>query len=206
MSRHVPWISIGAVRCATAPVTLPCDIKRASRRTLCTRSMLVSFFFICHIISLIVFAGIGSANAYEIRIDVAHCASNVHLFAHDAPLSEILRRLSINLGFEVRYESAIDPSVNTDSTMRVPDLVTSIGRSMNLSIVEYPNSNCHNLWQVTKVMVLPTSGERQLTLSPVLPPNAFLATPDQIRQSEEEGEKFLYETHGGPPPRSLKRN
>jgi hypothetical protein len=128
------------------------------------------------------------------------CASTVHLVARKAPLSQILSRLATRLAFELKYQSAVDPIIDIDSKMRLIDLVTKLGRPVNLSIVENRDERCSSVWRVSRVDVLPGAEERRST-QPVGKTQALsLGTPEQAREAQEEVARFLAETHGGPPP------
>jgi phosphotransferase system HPr-like phosphotransfer protein len=140
------------------------------------------------------------AVANEVRIAVIDCTSKVHLVARQAPLSAIFKQLAKTLAFELKYESAVDPIIDIDSTMRLVDLVTKLGQPVNLSIVENRDAHCSNVWRVSRVDVLPGPDERLATQALGQPQTLSLGTPEQARRAQEEVETFLAETHGGPPP------
>ena len=60
------------------------------------------------------------SGAQEIAVSKGKCGANVHVTARKARLSEVLKRLSQALDFQLQYESSNDPIIDIDLSRPAP--------------------------------------------------------------------------------------
>lgn len=135
------------------------------------------------------------AYAGDIHITGGNCAAVVHLVAHDAPLSDVLRRLAQTLGFQLADGGASDTPVNVDVSRRPADLIASLAGSENVSMTMEANPRCPRRERIVKLWVLPgKQGAPAHTKQ-----NA--AQAEQARR-EQEGIDMVLRAHGMPTSKS----
>jgi hypothetical protein len=96
------------------------------------------------------------AGAQQIDVTAAKCASEVRLVARDAPLSEVLARLSKALDFQLRFEALSDPRVTIDTTRPAEELLRLIAPGENVAITQAADARCSGRKRIAKVWVLPS--------------------------------------------------
>jgi hypothetical protein len=135
--------------------------------------------------------------AEEVRISSRDCISGVHLVAHDAHLSYILKRMAEALDFKLRYDSENDPIVSVDADLQPGDLVARLLPLGNVSLAQARNPRCPSQLRIVNVWVLPkgTGSQSRPAVSPSLS-GSLLETPEQLRQVQE-GLEAHARAHGG---------
>src|SRR5262245_56065918 len=68
-------------------------------------------------------AGASGVAAAEIEITKGDCKTGVQLVAHDAPLREVLERLSKTLSFHLQLEGEAETPVNVSTSAPAPALI-----------------------------------------------------------------------------------
>jgi hypothetical protein len=102
-----------------------------------------------------------AAFADEIRISGSDCAPVIRLIAHDARLSDVLKRLAQMLDFQLSFESESDPLVSINASREPSELVAVLAPSENISLAQARNPRCPNRERIVKVWVLP-KGQRNV--------------------------------------------
>ena len=125
--------------------------------------------------------------AQEVKVSGAVCSSRVHVIASKALLSEVLRKLSNGLGFELRFEGNSDPLVDVDVTQEPRDLVAKLAPSINLIIRQERDPRCPGQQRIAAVLVLP-QGRENLPQAFVSPPPVPKQVP-MTREAQEALEK-----------------
>lgn len=83
------------------------------------------------------------------------CATGIQLKARGARLSEILNRLSLNLGFQLHYRAETNPTMNIDFTGTPAELVDHLLSDRNIIVSTVPDPFCPDSIKVTQIRVLP---------------------------------------------------
>jgi hypothetical protein len=129
--------------------------------------------------------------AGDIYVTHARCAAEVHVVAHDAPLSAVLKKLATVLDFQLRFDSTNDPQVTLDAIERAESLPARLSPSESVTVMFERDPKCAGLQRIVKVWVLP-SGEAI----------AAPASPVALQQSEEQarlakkGAELVLRAHG----------
>ena len=131
------------------------------------------------------------AHAADIRITGGNCASAVHLVAHDAALSDVLKRLAKALDFELVDGGASDAPVTIDVARRPVGLIASLAGEENVSMTVESNPRCPRRERIVKLWILP--GKQA---APVRS-RASAAQAEQARR-EQEGIDMVMRAHGMP--------
>ena len=132
-----------------------------------------------------------AAYAGDIHVTGGNCASAVHLVAHDAALSDVLRRLAKTLDFELVDGGASDAPVTVDVRRRPVDLVASLAGSENVSMTMESNPRCPRRERIVKLWVLPgKQGAPART-------KQSAAEAEQTRR-EQDGIDMVLRAHGMP--------
>lgn len=94
--------------------------------------------------------------AASVDVRKLDCRTGVRLTARGAHLSEVLRKLSDSLGFELRYESIDDPVIDMEVERQPVELVRGLAPDVNLSLTQARDPDCPKRDRIVKVWVLPT--------------------------------------------------
>src|SRR6188474_1542894 len=78
----------------------------------------------------------------EIRVTTGDCVSGVHLVAHDARLSEVLKRLSETLDFQLEFKATSDPVITIDLSRPAPELVSRLSPSESVIVTQAQDPRC----------------------------------------------------------------
>jgi len=130
-----------------------------------------------------------SAAAGEIRIRGDSCGAAVHLVARDAPLSDVLKRLSKALDFELVGDADGDAPITVDVVRRPVDLVAGLAGLDNISMTLEQNPRCPRRERIVKLWVLP--GRQGPSAHP------SNADAEQARRAQE-GIDMVLRAHGMP--------
>ncbi len=124
--------------------------------------------------------GLAPLGAHEVKVSAAVCGSRVHVIASKAPLSEVLRRLSNELGFELRLEGNSDPMLDVDIAQDPRDLVAKLAPSISLIVRQERDPRCPGQQRIAAVWVLAQGREKlpQASLSPLPAPKQVPMTLD----------------------------
>ena len=132
------------------------------------------------------------ALAQEVRVGRADCSDLVHLVARQAPLSSVLKELAESLGFELIYQSQRDLPVTRNERLPATDLVRDLAHDMNFSIEQTFDPRCLQRQRLTKVSVLPDTGEKK---RPSTAGRAAWQTPETDRIARQQMSDYL-RSHG----------
>jgi hypothetical protein len=155
----------------------------------------------------------GSAIGQQMQITPGDCTTGVHLVAREAPLVEVLKRLSRALDFELRFEGDKSRLVTVNVTRPPVELVSTLAPQDSVIVTQARDPRCAGRNRIVKVWVLP-QGAEATTRDAALPPSARTAKsadrPEQIirpsAQLEEQSRraKQAYDeyvrVHGKAPP------
>src|SRR2546426_5186669 len=156
-------------------------------------------------IVLVALVSDGRALAEEIHISADRCSPEMHLVAHDAHVSVILKRLAETLQFQLRFDSADDPLLSIDTRRQLNDLLVRLAPTGNLVTRQIRDDpRCPDQLRILEVWVLPKGQEdqsRPATAAPqALPPEP---TPEQARLAQQGIDQYLkahgFESEGQPP-------
>jgi hypothetical protein len=89
-----------------------------------------------------------------IEVTGRKCAAEVRLVARDAPLSEVLARLSRELEFQLKFEAQADPRVTIDASRPAAEMLRLVAPGENLAITQVRDPACAGGKRVVKVWVL----------------------------------------------------
>jgi hypothetical protein len=124
---------------------------------------------LCHRLGLLaVLVAAPQAGAQQIDVTAAKCASEARLVARDAPLSEVLARLSKALDFQLRFEAQSDPRVTIDASRPTEELLRLVAAGENVAITRARDPRCEGKKRVAKVWVLPSGSPYSPRSSPSL--------------------------------------
>jgi hypothetical protein len=129
--------------------------------------------------------------AGEVRVIHARCASEVQVVARDVPLSEVLKKLSTVLGFQLRFESDSDPRITIDAIERMERLHLRLGTSDNIAMMLEKDPRCPGQQRIVRMWVLPV-GSGGLPRPSVA---ALQKDEDRARREKANVEAFM-RTHG----------
>jgi len=101
-----------------------------------------------------VLAWAGSASA-AVYLDAKPCAEEVHLKVEDAPLSEVLSRMSRDLGFHLDTQVQLTELVTIDRTGAPARLLKRLLKDRNLVVHTQANPSCGGRESIASVWVLP---------------------------------------------------
>ncbi len=121
--------------------------------------------------------------AQEVSVSAANCGSRVHVIARNAPLSEILRRMSNELSFELRFEGNSDPVLDIDVAQEPRNVVAKLAPWISIIIREAHDPRCLGGKRIAAVWVLPQGAESS-PRGPVSPP----PTPKRVPMTQEAQE------------------
>lgn len=144
--------------------------------------------------------------AGEIRIKVGDCKNGTEVVARDAPLAEVLERLSDSLGFKLHLEAPLERNVNVQMTAAGPDLIAALAAEERVMISRTRDPRCAGQSRVARVWVLP-KGE-PVVAAPVAKPTPVtaVASRDEMRSHDARSRALKDEydayvkKHGKPPP------
>ncbi len=142
---------------------------------------------------LVSFAGMASSTgtaAAEIEIKGGQCMSNVHLVAHEAPLSAILAKLAKSLDFQLSFDSESDPAVDIDVKRSPLDVVRQLIGTENVSVIQASNPKCPDHDKIVKIWVLPKPGVLRASL-PAANAKTAQDQTDYARKARSEVEQYL---------------
>jgi hypothetical protein len=125
--------------------------------------------------------------AQEVKVRATACGSRVHVIATKASLSEVLRRLSSELGFELRFAGDKDPMLDVDLAQEPRDLVAKLAPSMSVIIRQERDPNCPGRQRIATVWILP-QGRETSTHAFASPPPAPKQVP-MTREAQEASER-----------------
>jgi hypothetical protein len=112
-------------------------------------------------------------------------------------LSDVLKRLSDALDFQLQLAGASDSTVDVDISRRAPELVAKLSPSDNLIVTQTRDPHCPGQYRIVKVWMLPKGG--QVLIRAVVAP----AVPRQLTEAERkqirDGEAMYRQAHGMPP-------
>jgi hypothetical protein len=134
-------------------------------------------------VSVTTLFGLAPLAAQEVKVSAPACGSRVHVIASKAPLSEVLRRLSSKLGFELRFEGNSDPTLDIDIAQEPRDLVAKLAPSISLIIREERDPRCPGQQRIATVWVL-AQGRENMPQASV----SALPAPKQVPMTREAQE------------------
>jgi hypothetical protein len=168
-------------------------------------------------ISLLVSTGV-SATGQQVEITSGDCRTGVQLVARNAPLAEVLKRLSRALDFELRFEGDETRRVTVNATRPPAELVSSLSPQDSIIVTQAKDAKCPGRNRVVKVWVLPSTKESAMRDTPPMTPARAVQSSGESRpvvrelvirgssELEEQSQraKAAYDdyvrTHGKPPP------
>jgi len=112
-------------------------------------------------------------------------------------LSDVLKRLSDALGFQLHLVGSTDSTVDVDISRQAPELVAKLSPFDNLVVTQALDPQCPGRYRIVKVWMLPKGSQvplRTVVGQPV-PRQLTEAEKKQIR----EGEAMYRKAHGMPP-------
>src|SRR5262249_554662 len=86
------------------------------------------------------------------------CTRVVHVVAHEARLSDVLREISHSVGFTFRFESTGDPLVSIDEQLAPTELLRRLAGDLNFSMEQTADARCTERTRSAKLFVLPDAG------------------------------------------------
>jgi hypothetical protein len=150
-------------------------------------------------------AGVPAAGGH-IAIGKGDCNAGVHLVARHAPLSDVLRRLSEALSFELRLAGSSDSMVDVDVSRPAPELLAKLSPPDNLIVTQGLDPRCPGRYRVVKVWMLPKAAARATAIGPpaaISPVVSRGGTPRQLSEAEKRaiksGDDAYRRMHGMPP-------
>jgi hypothetical protein len=154
------------------------------------------------------------AATQQIEITPGGCGDDVRLAAKGARLSEVLKRLSETLGFQLQFEGGGDSPVDVDVSRPAPELVARLSPADSIMVAEAPDPRCPNRNRIVKVWVLPKAKDgapspspapsvRQAAQAPPPAPASAQYSParlDEMSRKAKEMYDAYVKQHGVPPP------
>jgi hypothetical protein len=122
----------------------------------------------------------GHASAGDIGIETLNCKVGVHLAADEHTLSEIMERLSMELGFEFISFIKSDPVLTVDITRQPADLIVELWPHGSSTVVE-PDPDCDGKQRLVKVRLLEPKAPPPIPVRTVSPDPAKEAQNEQMR-------------------------
>jgi hypothetical protein len=160
----------------------------------------------------------GAAVAQSIDIKQHGCKAGVELVARNAPLSQVLERLSASLGFRLDIEGEVTGSVNRSLSAPAPQLLAELLSSHAGHVIWHARDpRCPGQMRVARVWLVAASAKsasaataRPAALPAIAPapppaPMATTATREHLQQAEEESRRrkaaydAYFNAHGRPP-------
>jgi hypothetical protein len=146
---------------------------------------------------MLLFLASAASGSDTILVSSGDCDSGVHLIARGARLSDVLKRLSDALGFQLHLVGSTDSTVDVDISRQAPELVAKLSPFDNLVVTQALDPQCPGRYRIVKVWMLPKGSQvplRTVVGQPV-PRQLTEAEKKQIR----EGEAMYRKAHGMPP-------
>lgn len=137
----------------------------------------------------------------EIRVTGDNCSDTVHVVAHDARLSDVLKKLAQSLDFQLSFESQNDPLISTDITRAPTDLAAWLAPLENTSATSASNPRCPKHGRIVKMWVLSKSPASATSVQQSAQVNA--AAEEARRQ---QGINQILNAHGVPTSQPAKEN
>jgi hypothetical protein len=97
--------------------------------------------------------------ADDIRIDVGDCETGVRLVARGAKLTDVLKRLSTTLGFQLELADSNDSLVDVDQRRQAPELIAKLSPLDNLIVTQARDARCPGKYKIVKVWMLPKASQ-----------------------------------------------
>ena len=120
------------------------------------------------------------------------CTRVVHVIAHEARLSDVLREISYSVGFTFRFESASDPLVSIDEQLAPTELLRRLVGDLNFSMEQMPDARCTEHTRIAKLFVLPDTGIGNRAVEGSRHP---WQTPETAKIARQTGLNYL-QSHG----------
>ncbi len=111
-----------------------------------------------------------STKAQQIDIRQQACSPEVTLIARNAHFSEVLRRLSQTLDFELAFAGGADPLIDVEMTQAAPELVVKLSPNDSVVVTQAPDPVCPKRSRIVKVWVLPNAGSSTGSVASTVPP------------------------------------
>lgn len=150
-------------------------------------------------------AGVPAAGNH-IAIEKGDCDAGVHLVARHAPLTDVLRRLSDALSFELRLAGPSDSMVDVDVSRPAPELLAKLSPTDNLIVTQGLDPRCPGRYRVVKVWMLPKAAPLAAAIGPSAAISSVVpraGTPRQLTEAEkraiQSGDDAYRRMHGMPP-------
>ena len=137
----------------------------------------------------------------EIRVAGDSCTGTVHVVAHDARLSDVLKKLAQALDFQLSFESQNDPLISTDITRPPTDLAAWLAPLESTSVTSASNPRCPERGRIVKMWVL-SKGAASATL--VRQSAQVDAAAEEARR--QQGINQVLNAHGVPTPQPATEN
>jgi hypothetical protein len=137
----------------------------------------------------------------EIRVTGDSCTGTVHVVAHDARLSDVLKKLAQALDFQLSFESQNDPLISTDITRAPTDLAAWLAPLENTSVTSASNPRCPERGRIVKMWVLSKSAA-----SATLVRQSAQADAAAEEARRQQGINQILNAHGVPTPQPAKEN
>jgi len=145
---------------------------------------------------VVLFMGGAASGADNILIGRGDCDSGVHLVAHGARASDVLRRLAEALDFQLQLNDPNDSVVDVDVSKQAPELVANLSPFDNLIVAQDRNPDCPGKYRIVKVWMLSKGSQVPQ------PPAGTSLMPRPLTEAEKklmrEGEETYRKAHGMP--------
>jgi len=131
-------------------------------------------------------AVLAPAAAQEIRVGPSSCEAGTTLDARHAKASDVLKQLSVTLGFRIELEEPLDAMVTIQSTRPADELIALLLASRNAIVTQAVDPKCPGKRRVTAVWVLKAGGTGATGRQPPPRPGGVFgaATPAEREQEE----------------------
>jgi len=136
--------------------------------------------------------------ADRISIIRGDCAQGVHLVARGARLSDVLMRLSEELGFQLHLIGSSDSVVDIDIFKQAPELIAKLSPIDNLIIAQARDPLCAGRSRVVKVWLLSKGNQGSPKPAAGATPPTRAISEAEVRQARENDNMYR-KAHGMPP-------
>jgi len=146
---------------------------------------------------MLLFPASAASGNDSILVSSGDCDAGVHLVARGARLSDVLKRLSDTLGFQLQLVGSTDSTVDVDISRQAPELLAKLSPFDNFVVTQALDPRCPGRYRIVKVWLLPKGSQ--------VPSRAVVGqpVPRQLTEAEKrqirEGEAMYRKAHGMPP-------
>jgi hypothetical protein len=137
------------------------------------------------------------SSAQDIRINRTNCSQEVRIVANHVAASDVLKKLALEMGFQLTLQAPLDSIEHLDSTLTVYELLTG-PLNADVIITQRRDPHCPGKFQIARVWVLRkgASGAAAPVVKAGAPRDAVPVLTAPITPEAREQDELYQRAHG----------